>query len=115
MRPVPEFDDEESEVPEAVIPRLFVREPGWRVGLKIGSERMFCHVTAPGEDYYHRITDGEVYLIHGDEKVCLRCADRQGLLTHEPRILRAPARGRDVGMVEPGGYDLSPGVRDSEA
>jgi hypothetical protein len=67
--------------------RLFVREPGWKVALKVGSDRMFCYMMAPGQNYYHRLLDGEVYLSHGDERICLACASRRGLLSFEPRGL----------------------------
>lgn len=71
----------------ALIPRLFVREPGWHVHQKVGSIKEHCYMTAPGQDFYHRLTDGEVYLQRGEEKLCLRCADRRGLLTFEPKRL----------------------------
>jgi hypothetical protein len=81
---------------EAEIPRLFIREPGWHVHLKSGSDRMFCFLIAPGEDHYHRIGDGEIYLQRGDERICLPCADRHGLLQHEPKALRPSVRGFDL-------------------
>ena len=28
---------------EATLPRVFVRESGWRVALKVGSEKIFCY------------------------------------------------------------------------
>src|SRR6266481_4089198 len=68
--------------------RLFLFEPGWGVGLKVGSERLFCYMMAPGQDYYHRLLDGELYLYHGDERLCFACAERRGLLSFEPRGLR---------------------------
>jgi hypothetical protein len=67
---------------------LFLREPGWRIAQKTGSEREFCYMTAPGQDYYHRLLDGELFAFHGIEKLCLACADRRGLLSREPRPLR---------------------------
>jgi hypothetical protein len=78
--------------------RLFLHEPGWAVGLKVGSERVFCYMMAPGQDYYHRLLDGEVYLFHGDERLCLACAERRGLLSSEPKVLRrsAPETGPDA-------------------
>ena len=27
---------------EPILRRVFLREPGWRVGLKVGSEKVFC-------------------------------------------------------------------------
>ncbi len=68
--------------------RLFLFEPGWRVGLKVGSQREFCYMMTPGQDYYHRFYDGEIFLYHGEERLCLACAERRGLLSYEPRGLR---------------------------
>ena len=87
-KPVPE-DQEASPAPKPAAQRVFIHEPGWRVGLKIGSIREFCYMMAPGQDYYHRLLDGEIYVYHGDERLCLACADRRGLLSHEARGLRA--------------------------
>ncbi|MDE2508599.1 MAG: hypothetical protein KGM43_15415 [Planctomycetota bacterium] len=81
-----------QEEPEALeVSRIFLYEPGWRVALKAGSGRVYCYVIAPGDDHYHRLADGEIYLHRGDEKVCLACAGRRGLLSFEPRALRDPA------------------------
>jgi hypothetical protein len=79
----PEVDDPKT-------PRLFLREPGWKVALKVGSDRLFCYMTIPGEKYYHRIMDGEIHLTRDDEKICLPCAERRGLLAFSPRPLRDP-------------------------
>ena len=68
--------------------RLFLFEGGWRIGLKVGSEREFCYMMAPGQDFYHRLLDGEIYLVRNEEKLCLACAERRGLLSYEPRTLR---------------------------
>src|SRR5436309_1976999 len=68
--------------------RLFLYEGGWRIGLKSGSDREFCYMTAPGQDFYHRLLDGEIYLVRNEEKLCLACAERRGLLSYEPRTLR---------------------------
>lgn len=96
------LDPDSFETPEEgpSVPRMFLREPGWQVAMKVGSERAFCYVTNPGEDYYHRLLDGEIYLYRGEEKVCLPCASRQGLLVHEPRLLREPNRSLDVDQPE---------------
>ena len=53
-------------------------EPGWRVEMKVGNERAFCYMMAPGQDYYHRFYDGEIYLKRGDERICMACAQRRG-------------------------------------
>ena len=91
-------------------PRLFIFEPGWRVGIKRGSERVFCYMMAPGQDYYHRLLDGELFLHHGDERLCLSCAARRGLIAFEPRLLRNPinyslADSAELSAFDPGSDD----------
>jgi hypothetical protein len=68
--------------------RMFVFERGWNAAVKTGSHREMCHMMAPGQDFYHRLADGEVYLYQGTEKLCLGCAFRRGLIASEPRRLR---------------------------
>ena len=70
--------------------RLFLREPGWKINLKTDSQREFCYAAAPGQDYYHRLQAGEVFVSFGEEKLCIPCAERRGLIEHEPRHLRDP-------------------------
>ena len=81
----PESAENGSTIPAS---RMYLTEPGWRIGVKHGSAREFCYVRAPGQDYYHRLLDGEVYLQRDDEKLCLACASRRGLLTSEPKRLQ---------------------------
>src|SRR5690606_29391456 len=78
---VPIPDRGEQDAP--LVPRVFLREPGWKVGMKVGSEREFCHHIAPGDDAYHRLADGEIFIYSPEEKLCLPCADRRGLLHYE--------------------------------
>lgn len=86
--------------------RLFLHEPGWRVTLKAGSEREFCYAMAPGQDFYHRLLDGEVYLFNNEERLCLACAERRKLLSYWPKGLRDP-----VPIVEiDDGSEEGPGV-----
>lgn len=72
------------------LPRLYVFEPGWRVTVKRNSHREFCHAMAPGQDYYHRLLEGEIHLEHGEDRLCLTCAVRNGLVSFEPKQLRNP-------------------------
>lgn len=81
----------------ASVPRLFVREPGWSAFVKQGSERLHCFAIAPGESVYHRIADGEIYLKRGDERICIPCADRLGLLHHKPKALKAASTPIECG------------------
>lgn len=63
-------------------PRLYVVSPeGWEAKVKQGWEREYCYLQNPGEDYFHLITGGEIYLQRGSEKYCLACALRHGVLT----------------------------------
>ena len=74
--------------PDAPPRRVFLHEPGWRVVLKVGSIREFCYQMEPGQEYYHRLLDGEIYIYHGDEKLCLACAQRRGLLSYQAKTLK---------------------------
>lgn len=91
--------DTQCELREPTTPRIYVREPGWTAQIKQGSERMHCYLIEPGEDHYHRIADGELHLVRGDERLCLRCADRLGLLHFEPKRLRTPARALELSLL----------------
>jgi len=67
---------------------MFLFERGWRIGVKSDSHREFCYVMAPGQDFYHRLLYGEIFLARDDEKLCLDCAARRGLITFAPKRLR---------------------------
>lgn len=64
--------------------RLFVPAPeGFSARIKQGWEKEYCYLQNPGEDYFHLILKGEIYLERGNEKYCLRCARRHGLITND--------------------------------
>jgi hypothetical protein len=63
-------------------------------------------MTQPGETHYHRIVDGEIHLMRDDEKICLPCAERRGLLAFEPKRLREPSEAIDFLMDQIGTDDL---------
>jgi hypothetical protein len=90
--------------------RLYLAEPGWRLGVKNGSDREFCYMMAPGQDFYHRLLDGEIFLHRHAEKLCLACASRRGLLVAEPRRLREvvinPPPVTEETPLELGWYDV---------
>jgi len=88
FRNQPSLDDQAPE--EEIVPprRMFLFEPGWRVGVKTGSAREFCYMMNPGEGFYHRLVDGEIFLVHAEERLCLACASRRGLIAFEPKRLR---------------------------
>jgi hypothetical protein len=68
--------------------RMFLFESGWRIGIKSGSSREFCYMMHPGQDFYHRLLDGEIFLVRAEERLCLACALRRGLIAFEPKRLR---------------------------
>ncbi len=87
--PDDQSDDDRDAVTETVTSRrMFLAEPGWRIGVKTGSDREFCYMMMPGQDFYHRLLDGEIFLHRNEEKLCLACAARRGLLLSEPKRLR---------------------------
>ena len=62
--------------------RLYAPFPeGWEAHVKQGWDKQYCYYKRPGEDHFHQLIAGEVFLQHGDEKVCLSCALRNGILT----------------------------------
>lgn len=64
--------------------RVYVPMPeGWQARIKQGWEKDYCFAKNPGEDWFHLLLNGEVYVQHGDEKYCLNCALRRGILTHD--------------------------------
>ncbi len=109
-RPRP-ANEEASDDREAVSSsRMYLAEPGWRIGVKAGSDREFCYMMTPGQDFYHRLLDGEIFLHRHDEKLCLACASRRGLLVAEPRRLRelvfTPPPETEEIPVDLGWYDV---------
>lgn len=65
-------------------PRLYVPEPeGWEARLKRGWDKEYCYFQNPGDDFFHLLLSGEIYLQRGTEKVCLACAVRHGIATAE--------------------------------
>lgn len=64
--------------------RLYIPDhEDWDVHIKRDSERYFCYSKHPGEDWFHLILNGEIYVSHQHEKYCLRCALRMGSLTED--------------------------------
>jgi len=64
--------------------RLFVpQHEGWKGHVKPNSVKEYCYYKNPGEDYFHLLVLGEIYLARGDEKCCLNCAIRHGVVTRD--------------------------------
>ncbi len=78
--------------------RLYVPRPErWSVQIQKDGVREYCHEKTPGEDHFHLIVMGEVYLQRGDTKLCLNCALRLGVLTLDRQFwVRGESSVRDV-------------------
>ena len=76
--------DSTSVAAEAEIDRrlYFPDSDGWTFRVKSGP-REFCSHRNPGEEWFHLLLDGELFLQFDEEKVCLNCAYRNGLLTDD--------------------------------
>lgn len=79
-------ESSESGAPPDPIPdtRLYIPDhEDWQVHIKRDSERMFCYSKHPGQDWFHLLLNGEIYLSRQHEKYCLRCALRMGFVTED--------------------------------
>jgi hypothetical protein len=56
---------------------------GWAAHFKHDWMKEYCYAQNPGEDYYHLLLSGEIYVQRGTEKYCLNCALRHGHITHD--------------------------------
>ncbi len=109
-RPRPMTEEPSDDREAASSSRMYLAEPGWRIGVKAGNDREFCYMRMPGQDFYHRLLDGEIFLQRDAEKLCLACASRRGLLVAEPRRLREvvilPPDDTEEVPTEIGWYDV---------
>jgi hypothetical protein len=64
--------------------RLYVVEhEGWTSAIKHDWNKEYCFAQNPGENHYHLLLSGEIYLQRGTEKYCLSCALRHGFVTRD--------------------------------
>jgi hypothetical protein len=64
--------------------RLYVPEhDGWTAVIKHDWNKEYCFSQNPGDDHYHLMLSGEIYLQRGTEKYCLNCALRHGFVTRD--------------------------------
>lgn len=74
--------NDELTVPSPQDSRLYVPDhEGWMVQIKRDSDRVYCYSKQPGQDWFHMILNGEIYLSRDHERYCLSCALRMGFLT----------------------------------
>ncbi|QDT96969.1 hypothetical protein [Gimesia aquarii] len=53
------------------------------VSVKTSTSKEYCFSKFPGEDHFHLLMHGEIYVTNGHEMYCLDCAIRQGFLTKD--------------------------------
>jgi hypothetical protein len=64
--------------------RLYVALPdGWSAHVKQSWDKEYCFHKKPGEDFFHLLMHGEIYVQKDDERLCLQCAFRDGVVTHD--------------------------------
>lgn len=64
--------------------RLYIAQPeGWSAFVKQSWDKEYCFHKKPGEEFFHLLMHGEVYLEKDGERLCLQCALRHGTVTHE--------------------------------
>ena len=62
--------------------RLYLTDPTTtRIEAKKSSEKGYCYHRLPGDDHFHLLMGGELYVARGDQRICLECALRLGYLT----------------------------------
>lgn len=83
IRNDPEVADDSfpDPIPDA---RLYVPDnEDWDVLIKRDSERIYCYSKHPGEEWFHLILSGEIYVTRQHERYCLACALRMNFLTQD--------------------------------
>ena len=106
-QPIPDPDDEL--VPGELIERdIYVESPpvaprdhrlylpkhsGWEAAIKQTWEQEYCYAKIPGEDWFHLLANGELYVQRGSEKFCLSCALRLKILTRNRLFWQKGSRG----------------------
>ena len=64
--------------------RLYIPDnEDWDVRIKRDSDRIYCYSKHPGQDWFHLILNGEIYVTRSYERYCLRCALRMNFLTQD--------------------------------
>lgn len=74
--------------------RLYLpKHSGWEAVIKQTWEQEHCYAKSPGEDWFHLLANGEVYVQRGSEKYCLTCALRLKILTRNRLFWQKGTRG----------------------
>lgn len=77
----PNFESEAHD-PSPDDERLYALYPdSCTVSVKRTAEKEYCYAKLPGEEYFHLLMPGEIYVETHGERFCLNCAFRRGDLT----------------------------------
>lgn len=64
--------------------RLYVPyADGWSAQIKTDGIREYCHFKQPGQDFFHLLLPGEIFLQYGEARYCLNCAMRYAHVTED--------------------------------
>lgn len=55
----------------------------WEAHIQSATAREYCHFKTPGQDYFHLLVPGEIYVQYGTTKFCLSCAYRLSHVTDD--------------------------------
>jgi ATP-dependent Clp protease ATP-binding subunit ClpA len=81
--------------------RVYIpRSDVWQAHVKRGGDKLYCYLKLPGDEAFHMILNGEIFLQRGDEKYCLDCALRHGFATRDRLHWQRVKREKQPG--EPG-------------
>lgn len=73
--------------------RMYVpHADGWQARVKQGWEKEYCFSKNPGEEFFHLLVGGEIYLERDSERYCLNCAFRHGILTSDRQFWQHPPK-----------------------
>lgn len=74
--------------------RLYLpKHSGWEAVIKQTWEQEYCYAKIPGEDWFHLLANGELYIQRGSEKFCLSCALRLKFLTRNRLFWQKGSQG----------------------
>lgn len=84
MSDVPSSESPSQSPPPKSEARLYVPDhEGWEAAIKRDWTKEYCFSQNPGDNFYHLLLSGEIYLERQGEKYCLNCAMRHGVLTRD--------------------------------
>tara|TARA_R110002111_G_scaffold258083_1_gene326843 strand:- start:80990 stop:81289 length:300 start_codon:yes stop_codon:yes gene_type:complete len=68
------------------------------VQVKTSASKEYCFSKNPGEDHYHLLMHGEVYVTNGHDMLCVECALRHGFLTKDRLNWQGSIRSDKTGL-----------------